>query len=135
MPDVLICDPDRKHAETWAQPIVACGYSVAFVESGNQAVQRLLADSFGMLFVSVHPEDDDGLDTISLVHDLEDGLPVVAVAQGESLDLQREVRSRKVFYYLVQPVDPEELGAVVGRALAVHPAGGRAEPPHDGSSR
>ena len=34
--------------------------------------------------------------------------------------MQREVRSRKVFYYLVEPVEPEELRAVVDRAVAVY---------------
>jgi DNA-binding NtrC family response regulator len=123
MPDVLICDPDREHAETWTRPIAASGYSLELVESSSRAVQRLLSEPCGMLLVSVSPGDDDGLDTISVVHNIDSNLPVVAVAKGESLDLQREVRSRKVFYYLVQPVDSEELEAVVGRALAARSDG------------
>ena len=126
MPDVLICDRDRTQAETWAHPIAASGHTIDFVESSSRAVQRVLAEPCGVVFVSVSLSDEEGLDTISVVHDLDSQLPVVAVAERESLDLEREARLRKVFYYLVQPVDAEELEAVVGRALAAKPGGGAA---------
>ena len=123
MPDVLICDPDRNHAESWSQPIEASGYTVAFVENGSLAVERVLEKPCGMAFVSVGANGDSGTDTISMLHDVDSEMPVVAVAERDSLDLQREVRSRKVFYYLVEPVDSEELATVVSRALASRPAG------------
>jgi DNA-binding NtrC family response regulator len=70
-----------------------------------------------MVLLGVHEEDPDGVEMIPLVHQIDRNLPVVVVGDGVSLDMERRVRLEKVFYYMVQPVDFDEMRQVVQRAL------------------
>ena len=117
MPDVLICERDRSVAQSWAELLAADGRTVDVAEPVKVAVEEALSESCGMVVVTVSPRDDEGLELIPAVHEVDPKMPVVAVGETESLELEREARIRKVFYYLVQPVEPDELKAVVGRAL------------------
>ena len=117
MPDVLVCGPDHDLAESWAQLMDGNGRSAEVVEVGRQDVRKLLSASFKAAIVGVSATDEESLEVISVAHEVNPHLPVVAIADGESLELERQVRMRKIFYYLIQPVDAEELSAVVDRAL------------------
>ena len=117
MPDVLICERDHSVAQSWAELLAADGHTVSVVEPVKVAVEGALSEPCGMVVVTVSPGDDEGLELIPAVHEVDQKMPVVVVGETESLELEREARIRKVFYYLVQPVEPDELKAVVGRAL------------------
>ena len=117
MSDVLICDRDRSFAESLERVLSDWGYAAEVTDVGSRAVQKLLAGSCGMIVLGVHEGDHDGVDMIPLVHQISRDLPVVVVGDGGSLEMERRVRLEKVFYYMVQPVDFDEMKQVVQRAL------------------
>ncbi len=117
MSDVLICDRDRSFAESLEEVLGEWGYTVEISDVGSRAVQKLLAGSCGMVVLGVQEGDQDGVEMIPLVHQISRDLPVVVVGDGGSLEMERRVRLEKVFYYMVQPVDFDEMKQVVQRAL------------------
>ena len=117
MPDVLICDRDSDFAKWLGEYLEECAYGVEIADVGTKGVQRLLSDPVGVVVLGVKPDDTEGLEMIPVIHQIDQGLPIVAVGSEESLEMERKVRLENVFYYTVQPVDLEEVKEAVGRAL------------------
>ncbi len=117
MPDVLICDRDRSFARSLETSLIECGYTVEISDAGKRAVQKLLSDPCGTVVLGVHVDNAEGLETIPTIHQIDRELPIVAVGDEGSLEMERKVRMEKVFYYRVQPVDFDELREVIRRAL------------------
>lgn len=122
MPDVLICDQDRSSADSIKTFLIGCGYTIEVSNVGSRAVQKLLSRPFGVVMLGVH--DAEALEMIPVIHQIDRELPIVAIGDEESLEMERKVRLEKVFYYMVRPVDLDELKEVVCRALLI-----RSSPP------
>ena len=65
-------------------------------------------------------EEMNALDTISIIKGIDAQLPIIAITEDSSLSTEREARLKGVFYYLVKPVDPEEVRAAVTGAIFKH---------------
>jgi len=61
--------------------------------------------------LGVHVGSD--LESIEMVHVVDRTLPVIAVADEDSIELERRAREARIFYYLVEPVQKEEFAAVI----------------------
>jgi DNA-binding NtrC family response regulator len=59
----------------------------------------------------------DRLELIPVLRATRDTLPVIVIAEEDSLELERSARQRSIFYYLVHPVDRAEVEAVLRDAL------------------
>lgn len=57
------------------------------------------------------------LDIIPLVRSVRDDLPIIVIADEDSLDLERRARQKGIFYYLVHPIDLSEAEAVLAALL------------------
>ena len=57
--------------------------------------------------------DEAWLETITAFNDLFPALPVIVLANDGSLETERRARQRKIFYYLLRPVDGAEIKAVL----------------------
>ena len=53
------------------------------------------------------------LDTIEMIHAMDKTVPVIVVAKADSLDLERRARETRIFYYLVEPLQRDEVDAVI----------------------
>ena len=53
------------------------------------------------------------LDMIALIRAVRSSLPVIVIADDDSLELERRVREKNIFYYLVSPIDKTEVKAVL----------------------
>ncbi len=117
MPDVLICDRDRVFTRLLAEYLIGQGLTVGIIENACKEKQSVLSKPFGVVIVGVYEGDPDTLEVISVIHRLDNGLPIIAVGNKTSLELERRTRLAKVFYYAVQPVNFDELKAVIFRGL------------------
>ncbi len=55
----------------------------------------------------------DQLGVVSVIHAVRTKLPVIVIAEDDSLGLERKARQADIFYYLVHPVAESELRAVL----------------------
>ena len=124
--DILICDEDRDLAGSLKTFLVGCGYTVQVSNRGSRGIQKLLSDPCGVVVLGVHVGDVEGLEMLPVIHEIDGELPVVAIGDRESMDMERTVRMAKVFYYMVLPLDFDELREVVSRAMQRQKDTGRA---------
>ena len=126
MPDVLICDRDRSLAGSVEKFLTRHGYAVHVSDLGSRGIHQILAEPCGVVVLGVYADDAEGIEMIQVVHQIDRNLPVVAVGDRESLEMERQVRMAKVFYYTVLPVDFDEVREAVSRALQRQKDTGRA---------
>jgi DNA-binding NtrC family response regulator len=53
------------------------------------------------------------LDLISVIHAVRADLPVIVIAEEDSLEVERRARQESIFFYLVHPVEPSEVKALM----------------------
>ncbi len=53
------------------------------------------------------------LDMISVIRAVRSELPVIVVAEDDSLELERSARQQHIFYYLIHPIERSEIKAVL----------------------
>lgn len=64
-----------------------------------------------VLGMSLHNLSD--LDVIAVIRAVKPDLPVIVIAEEDSLALERSIRQHGIFYYLVHPVEEAEARAVL----------------------
>jgi DNA-binding NtrC family response regulator len=57
------------------------------------------------------------LDLIPLIRAVRGSLPVIVIADEDSLELERSAREKNIFYYLVHPIGKSEVEAVLKDVL------------------
>ncbi len=92
------------------------GHTVIVSTDRFRAIENLLAQEFGaaILFLG---SSGDVRELVPLVCRLDRRLPILTVAQEDSVETQREIRRSRVFYHLTQPVDTDELRQAIREAL------------------
>jgi len=115
---ILVVDDDA--AVCWAleRALKECGYEVKVVADADAALRRLARIDFDAVLTDVRmPGSRDGLDLLSTVRDRHPLLPVVVMTAHGTVESAVEAVQRGAFDYLPKPIDFDQLGAVLGRAV------------------
>lgn len=65
------------------------------------------------VFIGAGRRHPGNLDIIPVIRAVRNDLPVIVIAEEDSLDLERSARQQSIFYYLVQPIERAEVEAVL----------------------
>jgi DNA-binding NtrC family response regulator len=57
------------------------------------------------------------LDVIPVIRTVRRSLPVIVIAEEDSLELERSAREKSIFYFLVHPIERSEVKAVLKDVL------------------
>jgi DNA-binding response OmpR family regulator len=93
------------------------GHEVVIVSDRFQAVETILGREFGAAILFLGASSRDIWELVPLMGRLARRLPVLTVAQEDSVETQREIRRSRVFYHLTQPIDTGELKEALREAL------------------
>ncbi|RMG55550.1 MAG: response regulator [Acidobacteria bacterium] len=111
--EVLVCSSDAQEAESLGHWLSHDGYQVDLAEDPLTAVEKLTTRSFHVIIVIVRARERRWIDSIRVFNRLLPDLPVVVVAEGDSLETERLVRQGKIFYLLSKPISMAEVRAVL----------------------
>ena len=92
------------------------GFQAEWTDSGAGAVCEAAAGDFALCVIGVTRQSEEDLGFLPCLNQVDPLLPVIVVNDRDSLDTQRRVRSHRVFYYLVEPLDRDEVRAVIDAA-------------------
>lgn len=93
------------------------GLEMEWAGSGPAAVSEVLAGNVAVCVVVAGGRGDEELDFLPCINQVDPLLPVIVLSAADSLELQRRIRSCKVFYYLVGPPADGEAREVLAAAL------------------
>jgi len=92
------------------------GFQTEWTDSGAGAICEAAAGDLALCVIDVSRQSEGDLDYLSCLNQVDPWLPVIVVNDLDSLEMQRKIRSHRVFYYLVQPLDGDEVRAVIDAA-------------------
>lgn len=116
MATVLICDEDLLFTVSLRQRLIDDGYHVAVTQRAGEAIQRILSQQVDVVILGIRTVGMSGLEALPIVNQIDPALPVIVVADNETLETERAARQSKIFYYLIKPVDLRELRDAVRQA-------------------
>ncbi len=92
------------------------GFQAEWTDSGAGAIFEAAAGDLALCVIDVGRQSVEDLDYLPCLNQIDPWLPVIVVNDSDSLETQRRVRSHRVFYYLVGPLDHDEVRAVIDAA-------------------
>lgn len=87
------------------------------VDTAVDVAHQTLARRPVAVFIGLGKPSLTNLDVISVIRAVGSDLPVIVIAEEDSLELERHARRKNLFYYLVHPIVPTEVAAVLEAVL------------------
>lgn len=114
---ILITDDDATSCQLFAQVLKAEGYTVDWVQSGEDALTQLKKGEYDVLLIDVRLPGMSGLEVTRTVRTFDQSLPVIVMTGFGSMETAVEAIREGAFDYISKPMNLEELKATVTRAV------------------
>ena len=120
---VLWVDDEIESLESHRRFLTDHGYEVAAAAHGDDALEMLRRQAYGVVLVDEQMPGRRGLELFGAIRTLDPAVPVVMVTKSEDPAVMREAIGLAIDDYLVKPLQPRQVLSVVTRL-----AGGRPHP-------
>jgi len=118
LPRVLTFSKDRADGDEFTKIIGSDNYEILWTDNGPETIVQALSGGLDIVVIFLRRRGHRELEYIPCLNSIDQNLPVIVISDHDSLKLQREIRKHKVFYYLPQPVEGDEIRAVMADAAA-----------------
>lgn len=85
------------------------GYGVDTVNNGLDAVEKVRAKEYDIIFLDENMPGLSGLETLSRIKDIQPHTPVVMITKSEEEHIMEEAIGGKIGDYLIKPVNPNQI--------------------------
>lgn len=116
--NILVCNGKADLNKQLSDALGESHYCLDFIESTTEAIKKILAQCYDVVILEL--DMDAGVETISIINQIDSDVPIVTITGLDSLETQRQVRKGKIFYYLVKPIADEEIKSVIEYAVTHH---------------
>ncbi len=114
---VLWVDDEIESLESHRRFLSDHGYDVAAAAHGDDALEMLRRQAYGVVLVHEQMPGRRGLELFGAIRELDPAVPVVMVTKSEDPAVLREAIGMAVDDYLVKPLQPRQVLSVVTRLL------------------
>src|ERR1700680_2810066 len=114
---ILITDDDSGSREALREIVEPEGYRTLLASSGEEALDIVREQNVHLALFDVHMPRLTGLETVALVHQINELLPCILVTANASDDLLRQAFSVRAYSVIPKPVSKNVLLYTVVRAL------------------
>lgn len=115
-PPVILCDGNDDEAAKLSR-LLAPHYRLSLATAPMDALKSLVSASFQSMVLSLQPGDPSFIELIPLVKKLRPKLPIIVIADGDSLEEQRSVQKQGIFYFVPRPVASKEILSALANAV------------------
>ena len=114
---ILITDDDSGSRDALREIVEPEGYRTYLASSGEEAVDIVREQKVHLALLDVHMPRLTGLETVELVHQINDLLPCILVTADATQDLMRQAITVRAYSVIPKPVSKNVLLYTVVRAL------------------
>ena len=93
------------------------GFQVTAVNSGVEALEKLGAEVFDLVFLDEQMPGLNGLETLARIKDQRPHLPVIMITKSEEEHIMEEAIGSKISDYLIKPVNPNQILLAIKKNL------------------
>ena len=115
--DILFVDDDRAILELVREYLAEVGYRVEVVDNGLQALERIKAQPYAIVFTDIKMPDIDGLDLLSAIKEYRPETEVIIVTGHGSMESAIKAMKFGSYDYLQKPFKLNVLKIIIDRIL------------------
>ena len=87
----------------------AKGYNLSTAKSGDEALEIIEKNNFNLIFLDENMPGLSGLETLNIIKDKYNNIPVVMITKSEEESIMEEAIGSKISDYLIKPVNPSQI--------------------------
>jgi DNA-binding NtrC family response regulator len=116
-PEVLVFCCHEDDVAVLRQAAGASGSDLCVVDSAVEVAHQTVARRPVAVFVGAGKRSRANLDVVPMIRAVMSDLPVIVIAEEDSLELERSARQKGIFYYIVRPIEGAEAEALLKDVL------------------
>jgi DNA-binding NtrC family response regulator len=116
-PSVLVVDDEPIVGKRLGPALQKRGYEVEHCQDGKEALERIRERYFDIVVTDVRMPEVDGLEVLRAVEETKAPTQVIIITGYATMEMAREAQSKGAFDVIAKPFRPQELLAVIARAL------------------
>lgn len=93
------------------------GYEVITATNGRDAVDMCAERPFDLIFLDENMPGLSGLETLTMIKEMNDTVPVVMVTKSEEENIMNQAIGSKIDDYLIKPVNPNQIYLTIKKHL------------------
>jgi CheY-like chemotaxis protein len=93
------------------------GYEVETCSNGIDTVDLVRQNSYDLIFLDENMPGLSGMETLRLIRDLRNDIPIVMVTKSEEEDLMESAIGSEIADYLIKPVKPKQILLAIKKIL------------------
>jgi DNA-binding response OmpR family regulator len=111
--NILVIDDDKSILRTFTRILQKSGYQIDVAETGKEALEKAKKKDYDLALIDIRLPDMDGTDLlVKLKPSMKDGIKIM-ITGFPSLETGVKALDEGADAYLVKPVKPEELIALI----------------------
>ena len=110
---VLVIDDDKSILRTFTRILQKNGYEVDVAETGKEALEKSQGQSYDLALIDIRLPDMDGTDLLIKMQKIIPDAAKIMITGFPSLETGIKALDEGADAYLVKPVKPEELLALI----------------------
>ena len=114
---ILITDDDRECRETLRDIVAGEGYGTVLASSGEEAVDIVREAPVHLALLDMHLPRMTGLETLQVVHEINEILPCILVTADATPDLKQQAFIARAFSVVPKPVSKNVVLYTIVQAL------------------
>jgi formate/nitrite transporter len=114
---ILVIDDEAVVGESLRKTFGGEGYEIEIALSGQEGLKKARMDTFDLMIVDLKMPDISGLDVIKKIKEEQPDTMMIMITGYSSVDSATEALKTGAFDYVPKPFTPEEISAVVEKAL------------------
>ncbi len=119
IPSLLIIDDEGRDAEDMADLLVRSGYDWAIAKTGREGLELLKNRRFDVVLTDAKLRDLDGMEVLRHVRAVSPDTEVVFITGQGTISSAVKAMQEGAETYVVKPVNPVELRAIVAKSLGL----------------
>src|SRR5579871_106737 len=117
---ILLVDDEQSIARAYARTLGAVGFAVEIAFDGKSAAAAARERNFDVIVSDIAMPEMNGLELLRDVREHDLDVPFVLMTGGPAIDSAVRAVEYGALRYLIKPIAPGELEAVVSRAVRLH---------------
>jgi DNA-binding response OmpR family regulator len=114
---ILVVDDDKSILRTFTRILQKNGYEIDVAETGREAIEKTETSCYALALIDVRLPDMDGTDLLAKIQKTMGDAVKIMITGFPSLENGVKALDEGADAYLVKPVNPEELLALIEEKL------------------
>lgn len=116
---VLFVDDNSSILQSYIPILTDEGYSVTGVGSGREAINAMRRNTFGIVILDYKLPDMSGIEISRRLRQIDTDATLIFMTAFADLDIVLEALKEQASDFLIKPIDPEKLCAILKKASAL----------------